>query len=223
MESVNNKMQVEIWSDLICPFCYIGKRKFEIALAQFPLNSKVEVVWRSFQISPDLVSNPNKNVNQFLAKHKGVSIQEAKKMNLLVTQMANKVGLEYYFDISIVANSFDAHRLSHFAKQYNLQKEVVEKLFAAYFTEGKNIADHNTLIQIGKDAGLNPSQLNEVLSSDQFEEEVKKDMYDAQLAGIRGVPYFLFNKKQFISGAQETKVFTAMLEKTVKEFEAVSQ
>jgi predicted DsbA family dithiol-disulfide isomerase len=219
MENKPNTIQVEIWSDIMCPFCYIGKRKFEAALAVFPFQSTVEIIWKSFQLSPDLVSNPNKNIHQFLSKHKNVSIQEAKKMNEFVTQMAAKVGLVYNFDISVVSNSFDAHRLSHLAKHEKLQNELEEKLFAAYFTEGKNIADQTVLFQIGKSVGLDPAKMDELFSTGLYADDVRADIEEAKQLGARGVPHFIFNRKIVVSGAQETAVFSKALDRTYASLE----
>ena len=116
MNLMLNKMHVEIWSDVMCPFCYIGKRKFEVALKLFPEKENLHIVWRSFQLAPDMKTNPSKNINNYLAEHKGISLQEAKHMNEYVTNMAAEVGLTYHFEKAIVANSFNAHRFTHFAK-----------------------------------------------------------------------------------------------------------
>lgn len=206
-----DKMQVEIWSDVMCPFCYIGKRKFENALAQFPEKQHIEVIWKSYQLSPDLVTDPHINIHQYLAKHKGMSIGEAKGLNEQVTHMAAEVGLTYNLDQSVVANSFDAHRFTHFAKQYGKQLEAEEKLFQAYFTEGKNIDDHATLIQLGTEIGLDASLLELALSKGSYADDVRSDIYEAQQVGVRGVPFFVIDRKYAISGAQDSKTFLQAL------------
>src|SRR5690606_34803377 len=119
--------------DIMCPFCYIGKRKFETALNQFPQKDRIEIEWKSFQLSPDMKTDPSKSIHEFLAEHKGFSVEQAKQMNDQVTLMAQQVGLTYRFDISVVANSFNAHRFLHFAKQYGKQNEAEELLFRSYF------------------------------------------------------------------------------------------
>lgn len=219
MDSKQNKMQVEIWSDIMCPFCYIGKRKFEVALAQFPDRANVDLVWKSFQLAPEMKTDTTKNIHQYLAEHKGFSLQEAKRMNDQVTQVAAKVGLIYNFDKSIVANSFNAHRFSHFAKQNGKQNEAEEKLFQAYFTDGKNIDDYSTLIKLGIEIGLDAATLKAALENGMYAEEVKEDMYEAQQVGVRGVPFFVFNRKHAVSGAQESQLFSETLEKSFAEFE----
>ncbi len=205
-------MIVEIWSDVMCPFCYIGKRKFERALEQFPGKDTVQLIWKSFQLAPDLKTDPDKNIHEYLSVHKGVSLEEAKRMNDYVTSLAKKVGLVYNFDQSIVANSFNAHRFSHFAKHYGKQSEAEEKLFRAYFTEGRNIDDNATLIQLGSEMGLAAATLKSALENGEYADEVRKDIYEAHQVGVRGVPHFFFNRKYVVSGAQESQVFLQTLE-----------
>ncbi len=213
-----NKMHVEIWSDVMCPFCYIGKRKFEIALARFPEKENIHVVWRSFQLSPDMKTDPTKNINQFLAEHKGINLQEAKRMNDYVTNMASEVGLIYHFENAIVANSFNAHRFTHFAKAYGKQNEAEEKLFHAYFTDGKNTDDIQTLIQLCKEIELDAATLEKELESGMYVDEVRTDLAEANQLGIRGVPFFLFNQKLAISGAQDPDIFLKAMTKAFNEW-----
>lgn len=222
-ESVNNnamanKMKVEIWSDIMCPFCYIGKRKFETALAQFPKKDRVEVEWKSFQLSPDMKTDPGKNINDFLAEHKGMSVEQAKQMNDQVTQMAKQVGLTYRFDISVVANSFNAHRFLHFAKQHGRQNEAEELLFRSYFTDGKNIDDYPTLISLGTEIGLDAAALKTALENGMYADDVRADIHEAQQIGVRGVPFFVFNRKYAVSGAQESQAFLETLQKAYDEW-----
>ena len=211
------KMEIEIWSDVMCPFCYIGKRKFEQAMAQFPEREHLQVTWKSYQLAPDLVTDPNKDINQYLAEHKGMSIDEAKGLNDQVTQMAADLGLVYNFDQSVLANSFDAHRFTHFAKQYGKQLEAEEMLFQAYFTDGKNIDDHSTLIQLGTEIGLDAALLEKALGNGSYADEVRSDIYEAQQVGVRGVPFFVIDRKYAISGAQESGTFLQALEQAYAE------
>jgi len=211
-------MKVEIWSDVMCPFCYIGKRKFEKALAEFPEKANIELEWKSFQLAPDMKTTIGKNIHQYLAEHKGFSLDEAKRMNDHVTAMAEKVGLTYNFDKSVVANSFNAHRFSHFAKLKGKQNEAEEKLFQAYFTDGKNIDDYNTLIQLGEEIGLDAMELRTALEKGAFADEVKADIEEAQQLGVQGVPFFVFDRKYAVSGAQESAAFTQVLQKSFEEW-----
>jgi len=206
-------MKVEIWSDVMCPFCYIGKRKFEKAMEQFSGASEVEVEWKSFQLNPDLKTEAGKNINQHLAEVKGWSLEKAAEMNAHVTQMATESGLDYHLDKAVVANSMDAHRLSHLAKKHGVQDALEELLFAAYFTQGKNTADHEVLLEIGSKAGLEREEMKAVLSSDTYTEEVNLDILVAQQLGVRGVPFFVFDRKYGVSGAQPAEVFLETLKK----------
>jgi predicted DsbA family dithiol-disulfide isomerase len=217
-----DKMQIEIWSDVMCPFCYIGKRKFEVALSQFEHKEKIEVVWKSYQLNPDLKTDPSKNSIVALAEQKGISLEESKDMHSYVIEMAANTGLNYNMDKTISANSFKAHRLTHYAKSIGKQLEVEEKLFEAYFILGKNIDDNNTLISIGETVGMNHDKLKKVLLGDHYTDDVKKDIYEAQQVGVRGVPFFMFNKKYTVSGAQESATFLQTLQKSFEEWKKVN-
>lgn len=218
--AMNDKMKVEIWSDVMCPFCYIGKRKFEAALKQFPNSNHVEVEWKSFQLQPDLKTDPTKNTLEHLAQSKGWSIDYTRQVAAQVTQMAKEVGLHYDFEHAVVANSFDAHRLAHFAKQYGKGDAMEEQLFKAYFTDGKNTADHNTLVALAASIGLNEAEVREMIASDKFADSVRYDIAQAVQLGISGVPFFLFNERYAVSGAQEVNVFLNTLRKSFYEWEA---
>lgn len=211
-------MKVEIWSDVMCPFCYIGKRRFEDALQQFEGKDKVEVEWKSFQLNPDMVTDPSVNISQYLADVKGWTLEYAQQMNAHVTEMAAEVGLTYDFDRAVVANSFKAHRFSHFAKSKGLGDAAEEALFKAYFTLGKNTDDADTLADLGEDIGLDRDEVIATLNSDAFADGVKHDIAEAQYLGIRGVPFFVMNSKYAVSGAQAVPVFTQTLDKAFGEW-----
>jgi len=210
-------MKVEIWSDVMCPFCYIGKRRFEKALSLFDERDHTEVIWKSFQLNPGIVTDPSKNINQYLADIKGWSVDEARRMNDYVTGMAAGEGLIYDFDKAIVANSFDAHRLIQLAKTVARADEMEERLFRAYFTEGLNTSDHDTLLQLAVQAGLDQSRAAEVLSGSEFADAVERDLYDARQIGVTGVPFFVFNDRYTISGAQASETFLGALKKSWNE------
>jgi len=161
-------MKVEIWSDVMCPFCYIGKRRFENALQELPFKGEIEIEWKSFQLDPTMKSEPGKNIHQYLAERKGFSVQKAKELNDHVTGMAAAEGLTYDFDKAVVANSFDAHRFSHFAAKQGKGDAAEESLFKAYFTEGKNIADRDTLVQLGTAIGLDATGLQQALEENTY-------------------------------------------------------
>ena len=207
-------MKVEIWSDVMCPFCYIGKRKFEKALAQFEHKDKVIVEWKSFQLNPNLVTDPTKNTLEYLAQSKGWTLDYTKQTTEHVSNIAKEQGLDFNFEKAVVANSFDAHRLLHLAKKYNLQNECKEQLLKAYFIDGKNTADHELLTKIGINIGLNETEITETLNSNLYANEVNEDIYHAQQVGVKGVPFFVLGNKYAISGAQEPETFLGALNKT---------
>lgn len=204
----------------MCPFCYIGKRRFEEALATFEGKNDVEIEWKSFLLSPELKTDPTKNIHQYLAEHKNISLEEAKGMNDYVTNMAAQVGLTYNFDKAIPANSFNAHRFLHFAKKHGKQNEAEERLFKAYFTEGKNIDDAQTLLLLAIELELDANKLADAMNNGEFTNDVIADINEAQQLGVRGVPFFVFNRKYAVSGAQESEAFTQTLEKAFEEWQA---
>lgn len=208
-------MKVEIWSDVMCPFCYIGKRRFENALKAEGVDD-VEIIYRSFLLDPELATDPNKNVTQHLAEKKDISLEEAQKLNDYVTQMAAEEGLNYDMENAIVANSRNAHRLLHFAKSKGKQAEFKEALLKAYFEEGKNIDKMDSLKSIGASVGLDEEEVGKVYNSADFTENVIEDIQRAQQIGVRGVPFFVFNEKFALSGAQPLDTFKQAIQK-VKE------
>lgn len=213
-----SKMKVEIWSDIMCPFCYIGKRHFEEALKQLPNAKDVEVVWHSFQLDPSLPKPASKlNAYQYLAERKGISYENSVSMHESVVQMAKNAGLDYHFEKAVVANSFDAHRLIQFAKTKGLGDAAEERLFKAYFTEGKNMCDAPTLLQLAKEIGLDEKEAKEVINSNAYSAEVKKDIEEAYQIGVSGVPFFIFNRKYAVSGAQPSSTFLSTLKNCLEE------
>lgn len=197
----------------MCPFCYIGKRRFERALAQYSGKDEVEVTWRSFQLDPDLVTDETVNAAKSLAEKKGWSEAQVAQAQRHVGEMAAGEGLHYDFENQVVANSFDAHRFTHFAKQYGKQSEAEEGLFAAQFTEGKNIDDPAVLAGIGASIGLDPAAVKATIASDAFADAVAADIGMARQFGISGVPFFVFDRKYAVSGAQDVGVFLQTMEK----------
>lgn len=222
-QQTQQQMTVEIWSDVMCPFCYIGKRRFEQALGQFEHAGRVNIQWKSFQLDPSLKTEPNKNVTEHLAEKKGWTLAYAKDMNQHVTGMAKEVGLDYHFDKAVVANSFKAHRLSHLAGEQGLGDAMEERLFKAYFTEGRNIDDNATLAELGTGIGLDASSVSEVLNSDRYADEVNNDIAEAQMVGVRGVPFFVINRKYAVSGAQASETFLGALNKAWSEQEPTQE
>jgi predicted DsbA family dithiol-disulfide isomerase len=210
-------MKVEIWSDIVCPFCYIGKRRFERALEQSDYSGKTKVIWKSFLLNPYLKTDPELSLNEYLAKSKGWTLDEAKKMNTRVTHMATQEGLEYHLDRAVVANSFDAHRMLQLAKSREMADAVGEALFHAYFTEGENIADHTVLKKLGIKAGLDEREIQQALHSDAYANKVWRDVEEARRFGIQGVPFFVIDRQYGISGAQSVETFSDVLNKAQRD------
>lgn len=212
-------MKVNIWSDVRCPFCYIGKRKFEKALEKFPHRDEVEVIWKSFQLDSTLKTQKEVNIYDYFANSKGIAPEQAKQMFDNVTQIADEIGLHFRLDKSVVANSLNAHRLIQLAKTKGLGSEVEEQLFKIHFEEGKNIDDLETLVETGVLIGLDENEVKETLSSNAFADAVKKDELEARQIGVTAVPFFAINDKYAISGAQSPEVFLEILTKAWDEFE----
>lgn len=204
-------ISIEIWSDVNCPFCYIGKRYLEQALNQFSHKDQVEIEWKSFELDPETIPDKNVSHEQLLAEKYGKDILWAKQMDDEVTQMAKRVGLEFHMDKIIPANSFNAHRLLHLAKTYKIQNDLKEKLLAAKFVEGKDIDNNDVLKGIALDLGIDREEVERTLESNRFEREVHRDEELAGALGISAVPFFVFNKQVAFSGAQPIETFLEVL------------
>ena len=208
-------IQLEIWSDLVCPFCYIGKRQLDAALERFEHRDLVQVEWKSFQLDPSAPQGSNLSTHEYLAGKYGRSIDWAKQMTAQVAERAEAVGLKFDFSKAVLTNTFDAHRLVRLASQYDLQSEAEEALFSAHFTEGKHIGEAKSLSEIGQSIGLDSSEIETTLKGTRFADEVRRDCDDAKSMGISGVPFFLVNRKYAISGAQPIEVFLNALQTAV--------
>jgi len=211
-------MQIEIWSDVVCPFCYIGKRKLEKAIEKFPFKDKIEIEWKSFQLNPDQKTNPSISTIEHLAESKGWSMEQTREITANVVNMAADQGLEFDFEKAVVANTRNAHRLIHLAKEAGKGDAMKERLLKAYFSEGKNVDDFPTLISLGKEVGLGEEIIKSMLKSDQFENAVDQDIYESRQLGVKGVPFFVLGGKFGISGAQPDEVFNQTLVKAWAEF-----
>jgi predicted DsbA family dithiol-disulfide isomerase len=214
---MENQLKIQIWSDVMCPFCYIGKRKIEEALNQFENKNSVAIEWKSFQLDPSFVATPNESIINHLAEKYRKDTDWAQTMVDNMTENAKRSGLDFHFEKAILANSLNAHRLLHLAKKYNLSNELEELLFKAYLTDGKNVNDLNTLESLGLEIGLDKEAIDHVLHSDVYANEVRKDQEEAQAIGVTGVPFFVFDNKYAVSGAQATDVFLKTLEKSWEE------
>lgn len=198
-------MKVEIWSDVMCPFCYIGKRHFEKAVENLPFKDEIEVEWKSFQLNPEYQNTIGESLYDYLSREKGMAVEQAKEMTKGVTQMAKNAGLDFNFDTNIPANSFDAHRLIHLAKANNKQDEAEELLFKAHFEKAQDISKEEVLLAIADELGL--PNAKEVLQGDTYTEAVRYDIYESQQIGVRGVPFFVLDRKYAVSGAQPVQAF----------------
>ncbi len=209
-------MKIEIWSDVMCPFCYIGKRHLESAISQLNMPIPVEIEWKSFQLDPSIPKQTKAtSVIEYLSTSKGISLDQSIEMHERVSEMASNAGLKFEFEQAVLGNSFDAHRLIQLAKVKQCGDEMEEALFKAYFTDGKDIASTTDLKSIGVSAGLTEDEIETVLNSNAYSESVKKDIDEASQIGVRGVPFFVFDQKYALSGAQPVEAFIETIEATL--------
>jgi predicted DsbA family dithiol-disulfide isomerase len=203
-------MKIEIWSDIVCPFCYIGKRHLEQAIAK--TGKTVEIEWKSFQLDSTVTpEDAGASVVDHLAEKKGMSIEQVNGMMSHVESMAKEVGLDMKLRTSYVMNTFHAHRVLHFAKSIGKGSELKEAFLKAHFIDNLNLNEEENLVRVAVSVGLNEEDVLRVLQSNEFEEAVNEDAYTAQQFGARGVPYFVFNRESAVSGAQPIEVFEKIL------------
>lgn len=210
-------MKIEVWSDYVCPFCFIGKRQLEKALEAFAHQSFVMVEYKSYQLDPEAKYIPGKDFYEVFSEMKGISLSQAKTMNEQVKEQAKTAGLDYRFDTMKYANTFDAHRLAHYAHTKSLGSEMTEQLLLAYFIESEVISDRRTLIKIAEKIGLDKEEAEEVLATERYKRQVNEDLEMAKQLGIQGVPFFVFNEKYALSGVQSPEVLSKVLEKVWEE------
>jgi predicted DsbA family dithiol-disulfide isomerase len=204
-------MRVEIWSDLVCPWCYVGKRRFERALAAFPHRADVEVVHRSFQLDPSMPGNQTQDRRARLARKYGMSEAQAQAAQQRMEGVAAAEDLEFHLDGGVVGSTFDAHRLVHLAKERGLQDQVIERLFRAYFTERRSLFDHQSLVDLAVEAGLDRQEAATVLAEGTYAEAVRADEAEAHALGASGVPFFVVAGRYGVSGAQPSEIFGQVL------------
>ncbi|NUL45573.1 DsbA family oxidoreductase [Cellulosimicrobium funkei] len=209
-------MKIEIFSDVACPWCFIGKRRFEAALESFEHRDQVEVEWKSFQLDPTLPEHDHRKEIDYLAETKGIPREQVTQMLGHVTEQAAAEGLDYDFEALVVANSWKAHRVIQRAKADSLEtaERLEEQLFRAHFEDGQDIGSEDVLVQLGTAAGLTADQVREALTEDRWETAVKQDLATAGALGVSGVPFFVLERKYGISGAQPVEVFTQALEQS---------
>jgi len=206
-------MRVEVWSDVVCPWCYIGKRHLETALAGFDRRSEVDLVWRSFELDPSAPrERPGRYVDR-LARKYGCPVSDAQTMIDRMTAAAAAVGVGFRFDIARPGATYDAHRLLHLARQRGVQDRLKERLLAATFCEGESIGDRMTLVRLAEEAGIDAAVARAALDSGAFADEVRADEAEAGELGIGGVPYFVIDRIHAVSGAQPPEVLARALER----------
>lgn len=204
-------MKVEIWSDIACPWCYVGKRRFEQALERFEHPDDVDVVWRSFELDPTAPRSVGMPQDELLAEKYGVPVEQARAMNARMTSEAAKEGLDFHFDRVQVGNTFDAHRLVHLAAEAGKADAMKERLMRAYLTEGESLGDPATLLRLATDVGLDEARAREVIASDAYAQDVRADESRARSFGISGVPFFAIDERYGVSGAQTPDVLLGAL------------
>jgi predicted DsbA family dithiol-disulfide isomerase len=205
-------MKIEIWSDVACPWCYIGKRRFEAALAEFPHRDAVEVQWRSYQLDPSLPEHYDGTELDYLSTRKGMAPAQVSQMFDHVAAQARGEGLDYRFDAVVVANSFTAHRLIHLAAAHGKQNAAKERLLSDHFEHGKDIGSRGYLTALGGELGLDAGAVAELFTSDKYADAVRHDIAEARALGISGVPFFVIDRKFGLSGAQPSATFSMALE-----------
>ena len=205
-------MEIEIWSDVVCPFCYLGKRRLEKALEDFPGRDDVNVTWKSFQLHPGLKAKPGLGLESYLAERKGWSLPQIRANHDRLAQAGAELGLDYRFEKAVIADTFDAHRLLQLAKAEGKEGAMEERLFRAYFPEGKDLGEAKVLAGLAGEAGIDPAKAEAVLADKQtFAEAVRSDIEEAERLGVSGVPFFVFDRRFAVSGAQEAEVFRRAL------------
>ncbi len=209
-------MRVEIWSDMVCPWCFIGKRRFAAALSRFEHREAVAVEWRSFELDPQAARGSDESLEVLLARKYGVSLDRARAMNARVTALAAQAGLEFRLDRAHPANTFDAHRLAHFAGTQGRRAQMTERLFRAYFQEGEDLGDREVLLRLAREMDLDAEAAHTALGGETFADAVRDEERRAAEFGIQGVPYFALDEHFGISGAQPADQFLAVLREAWK-------
>lgn len=206
------RMKVEIWSDYVCPFCYIGRRRFEKSLEKFPHRQYVTIEYKSYELAPGAETNLKENYYDAVALKYGISVEEAIKSSARIRKQAAEIGLNFDFNNMKPTNTFDAHRIAKFAAKQGKGKEITERLLHAYFTESYHISNHDILIKLASEIGLSEEKVITLLQSKSYSARVLEDEDEAKSIGIKTVPFFIFNEKYAVSGLQKTDVFTEILE-----------
>jgi predicted DsbA family dithiol-disulfide isomerase len=203
----NPVITIEIWSDIVCPFCYVGKKKIQQVIEKLNIEDEVQIIWRSYQLDPDLPSEKAYPSLEYLMLKKNISAEQMQGMNEYLKQQGLQYGIDFQLDKSMVFNTFNAHRLLQWSKEFNKSSELKEAFMKAYFTDGIDLSNPDNLISAVGMVGLDTEKAKEIINSTSYSESVNDDIYQSKTINLRGVPHFLFNDKFFISGAQEDLVF----------------
>lgn len=206
-------MKIEIWSDFVCPFCYLGKRRLEMALDQFPHQEHVKIEFKSYELDPHAEKDYNMNYFSLLANKYEMTIEKARMMTEEVQKQAQDIGLAFNFELMQPTNTFDAHRLVKYAMKQGKDNDMVERILKAYFIQSENIGNHVTLENLAYDIGLDRDEVESVLVTNAYARAVRDDEDEARQLGVQGVPFFVFNEMYAVSGAQPPEVFLEVLEK----------
>jgi predicted DsbA family dithiol-disulfide isomerase len=205
-------VQVEIWSDVVCPWCFIGKRRFEAAVAAFPERDAVQVTWKSFQLNPEQPRGARTTHDEHLAAKVGGSIEQVRQLNDRVVALAAAEGLQYDFDHYQVINTFDAHRVAHLGRELGKGAAIQERFLSGQLERGETLDDPDTLVRLSEEVGVPGDEVRDVLATDRYADAVREDIREAGMLGITGVPFFVLDRRYGISGAQPAELFLGALE-----------
>lgn len=215
-EMKQEKIKIEIWSDVVCPFCFIGKKKMDRAVTRLNAEDKVEIIWRSFQLAPDFPKDTSLPSIQYLSYRKGYPIDQINTMCSQLSTQGEDYGIDFNFEKALTFNTLDVHRLIQWAKPLGYSNKLKEAFMIAYFSEGLDLSKEENIYQVIKKVGLNLDKAKSILESDEYTEEVTADINRANQLGIQGVPFFLINEKEVISGAQNDQVFENIITAALK-------
>lgn len=204
-------MRVDVWSDIVCPWCYVGKRRFEKALTRFDGRADVQIVHHSFQLNPSAPHDQTSNRREMLMRKYRLTPAQVEEMDARMMQTAAAEGLDYHLEGTVTGNTFDAHQLVHLARDGGKQDAMIERLYRAYFTEQRSIFDETSLVALASDAALDPDDARAVLRERRYADAVQSDLDEARRLGATGVPFFVIDEHYGVSGAQAPEVFLEVL------------
>ena len=210
-------MKITIWSDFVCPFCFIGESHLNKALDNFEHANKVEIEYKSFLLMPDAKYVPGQDYAQTFSGMKGIPLEQAKTMLNQVVEMAEASGVEINYDKAKLASTNDAHRVFQYAKENGLGNEFFKRFYTAHFTEGEVLSDRETIVRLAEEVGLNGAKVKEITEGNEYEDQVTQNISEARSVGVQGVPFFVFVDKYAVSGAQPVEVFQQVLNQVWEE------